>query len=87
MNAECLIKTGRQHFTALTGIVIFLAVVNTIYEVIFGVSYGILFTQIGLTVVLAFLTSVVFRGFRRKNLLFGQTLHSRENLKMVRYIR
>ena len=74
MNAEYLIKTGRQHFSALMGVVIFLSVVNSAYEVIFGVSYGILFTQLATTVILGLLTWVVSKGFKRKSLLMGVML-------------
>lgn len=74
MNAEYLIKIGRQHFTALMGVVILLSIVNTIYEVIFGVSYGILFTQLGILAILGVLTWAVLKGFRMKNLLMASML-------------
>ncbi len=74
MNAEYLIKTGRQHFTALIGVIIFLSFVNSAYEVIWGVSYGILITQLATTVIIATLTWAVLKGYKRKNLLLGALL-------------
>ncbi len=74
MNAEYLVKTGRQHFAVLMGVVIFLSLLNSAIEVFLGVSYGILFTQLATPVALIVLTWAVLKGYKRKNLLFSTLL-------------
>ena len=74
MNAEYLIHTGRKHFTALLGVLIALSAINSIYEVIFGVSYAMLGIQLGSTALIILLTALVLKGLRQKNSLFAVLL-------------
>ena len=76
MNAEYLIKTGRKHFTALMGVLIALSAINSLYEIVFGVSYGMLGVQIASTALIVMGTVIVLKGFRRRNLLFAILLFS-----------
>lgn len=70
MNVSQFVKKGRQHFTILMAGLILGSFVNLVYEIIFGVSYGILGVQIFSTVLIVGLTALVANGFPRKNLLF-----------------
>lgn len=70
MNVAQFVKKGRQQFTILMGGLILGSVVNLVYEVFFGYSFGILGVQIFSTATIIGLAALTINGFRRKNLLF-----------------
>lgn len=64
-------RKGKQHYQYLMAFVIALALTNTIYEVIFGLSYLILGIQALLFVLTLVISFSLLNGHKRKNVFFA----------------
>lgn len=65
------IRKGKQYFQYLSAFVIALALANTVYEIIFGLSYVILAVQGVLMAITLLIPFSLMNGRKQKNLFFA----------------